>query len=280
MPLKVQAQLNGVDQEVCLQLIYKTGQRPENQISTLGLVRRKTVESGEQVTESFNIPEGFFKCMVLDSQQTKSVPRWVRLAIERNIDEMCPNRNLQSRVQHMNLDVRSVGTTRPLRGVALFDETYDLTDEDAQEATVRACRNENPEIIIVGTRRTVTKSHIEFCMTLCTWQHKRGALYILILTDSDDSVSEEQCLALETLHQSEGSAWLGRDLRQVGTGARLDSHLPAVSRVQVWTRSSTMAEHPRRTVAQRRPFPFTENCDTRRSPQPRHAVCTDIARHS
>ena len=84
------------------------------------------------MTESFNIPEGFFNCMVLGSQPTKSVPRRVRLAIERNINEMCPKRNPQSRLQHENLDVRSVGTTRPLRGVALFDETCDLTDEDAQ----------------------------------------------------------------------------------------------------------------------------------------------------
>ena len=181
--------------------------------------------------------------MVLDSQSTKSVPRRVRLAIEKNIDEMCPNRNSQSRRQHENLDVRSVGTTRPLRGVALFDETCDLTDEDAQEATVRACRSVNPGIIIVGIPGTVSKSHFEFCTTLCTWQHKRGALYILILTDSEDALSEEQFLALETLHRSEGSAWLGRDLRQVETGARLDSNLSAMSRVRVWTNSFTMAEH-------------------------------------
>ena len=96
------------------------------------------------MTESFNIPQGFFNWMVLQSQPTKSVPRRVRLATERHIDEMCPNRNHQSRMQHENLDVRSVGTTRPLRGVALFDETCDLKDEDAQEATVRACRSVNP----------------------------------------------------------------------------------------------------------------------------------------
>ena len=199
--------------------------------------------SGEQVTESFNIPEGFFNWMVLESQPTKSVPRRVRLAIERNIDEMCPNRNPQSRMQHENLVVRSVGTTRPLRGVALFDETCDLTDEDAQEATVRMCRSANPGIIIVGIPRTASKSHFEFCMTLCAWQHERGALYIMILTDSEDALSEEHSLALETLHRSEGSAWLGRDLRQVGTRARLDSNLPAMSRARVWTNSFTMAEH-------------------------------------
>ena len=158
MPLKVQGQLKGVGQEVCLQLIYETGQRPENQITTLGLAPRQKVESGEQVTESFNIPEGFFKCMVLHSQPTKSVPRRVRLAIERYIDEMCPNRKPQSRMQHENLDVRGVGTTRPLRRVALFDETCDLTDEEAQEATVRACRSANPGIITLGIPRTASKS--------------------------------------------------------------------------------------------------------------------------
>ena len=178
--VKVQGQLKGVDQEACLQLIYESGQRPKNQITTLGLVSRQKLESGEQVTESFNFPGGFFNCMVLESQTTNSVPRQLRLAIESHIDEICPNRNHQSRLQHENLDV---GTTRPLRGVALFDETCDLTDEDAQEATVRACRSVNPGIIIVCIPRTVSRSHLEFCMTLCTWQHERGALYILILTE-------------------------------------------------------------------------------------------------
>ena len=142
---------------------------------------------------------------------------------------MCPNRNPQSRMQHENLDVRSVRTTRPLRGVALFDGTCDLTDEDAQEATVRACCIVNPGKIILGIPRTASKSHFEFCMTLCTWQHERGALYVMILTDSKDALSEEQFLALETLHRSERSAWLGRDLRQMGTRGRLDSNLPVPS---------------------------------------------------
>ena len=95
------------------------------------------MESGEQETESFNIPAGFlFNCVVLDSQSTKSVPRRVRLAVDRNIDKMCPNRTPESRLQHENLE------TLPLR-----DETCDLMDEDAQEATVRACRSVNPGII-------------------------------------------------------------------------------------------------------------------------------------
>ena len=89
----------------------------------------------------------------------------------------------------MNLDVRSVGTTRPLRGVAFFDEAFDFTDEDAQEATIRACHSVNPGIIIVGTPRTVTKNHFEFCMhfvskgycVLCerahsAWEH--GGLWL------------------------------------------------------------------------------------------------------
>ena len=94
--------------------------------------------------------------MVLDSQPTKSVPRRVRLAIERNTDEMCPNRNPKLRMQHENPDVRSVGTNRPLRGVALFDETCDLTDDDAQETAIRACRSANPGSIIVVIPRTAS----------------------------------------------------------------------------------------------------------------------------
>ena len=66
-------------------------------------------------------------------------------------------------------------------------------------------------------------------MTMCTWQHERGALYIIILTDSEGALSEEQFSAPETLHRSEGSAWLGRDLRQAGTGARLKSNLSAMN---------------------------------------------------
>ena len=255
MPPKVQGQLKGVEQEACLQLIYESGQRPENHVVALGLVSRQKVESGEQVTASFNIPEGFLNCVVLDSQQKESVPRRVRLAIERNIDEMCPNRNPQSRLQHENLDVRSVGTTRLLRGVALFVETCDLTDEDAPEATVRACRSVNPGKIILGIPSTVSRSHLELCMTLCTWQHERGALYIMILTDSEDALSEEQFSALKTLQRNEGSAWLGRDLRQVGIGARLDSNLPALSRARVWTNSFTMAAHIRQeAIARERPL--------------------------
>ena len=158
MPLKVQEQLKGVDQEGRLQLIYETGRRLENQITNLGLVLRQKVESGEQVTE-FNVPEGFFNCMVLDPQPTKLVLGRVRLAIERNNDEIYWNQNPQSRVQHMNPDMRSVGTTRSLRGVVMFEETCKLTDGEAQEATIRAWRRTNPGTIIFGILRTVTKSH-------------------------------------------------------------------------------------------------------------------------
>ena len=59
MPPNVQGQLKDVDQEVYLQLIYEIGQRPENQITTLGLASRQKVESKKKVTEFFNVPEGF-----------------------------------------------------------------------------------------------------------------------------------------------------------------------------------------------------------------------------
>ena len=100
----------------------------------------------------------------------------------------------------------------------MFDEICDLTDAGAQEDAVWACRSTNPGIIIVYVPWVSPKRHIGFCVTLCTWQHERGALFITILTDSEETLSEEQFLALETLHKSEGSAWLGRDLRQLGTG--------------------------------------------------------------
>ena len=50
-------------------------------------------------------------------------------------------------------------------------------------------------------------------------------------------------MALKTMQRNEGSAWLGRDLRQVGTGTRVDSNLPALSRARVWTNSFTMPEN-------------------------------------
>ena len=53
--------MKGVNLEVGRQLIYETGQRPQNQITNLGLVPRQKVESGEQVTEYFNIPERCFQ---------------------------------------------------------------------------------------------------------------------------------------------------------------------------------------------------------------------------
>ena len=65
----------------------------------------------------------------------------------------------------------------------------------------------------------------------------------MILTDSEDALPDEQFLAIETLHQSEGSAWLGRYLRQMGTGARLDSNILAMSRARVWSNSFTVAAH-------------------------------------
>ena len=79
-------------------------------------------------------------------------------------------------------------------------------------------------------------------MSLCTRQHERSALHIVILTDSEETLSEEQFFALETLNRSKESAWLGRDLRPMGR-ARLDSNIPAMSRARVWSRSFTVAAH-------------------------------------
>ena len=150
-----------------------------------------------------------------------------------------------------------------MRGVALFNEHCDLTDADAQEATVRACRSANPGIIIVCIHQTPSKSHLGVCMTLCTWQHERGAQYIMILT-SEETLPEEQFLALETLHWSEGSTWLGRDLRHMVTGARLDSTILAMSRARVWTKSFTVAAHiQQEAIAKTRPLPSEGDCATR-----------------
>ena len=137
MFLKVQGQLTCVDQEAYLQLRYTTGHRPEP----------KRAELGEQVTGSFCVPEEVFNWMALESQPTKSVPRRVVLAVERHIVAMSPDRTLQPRTRSENLYVRSVERTRPLRGIAPFDEKCDLTDADAQEATVRACRSAKLGII-------------------------------------------------------------------------------------------------------------------------------------
>ena len=118
------------------------------------------------------------------------------LAIERNIVALSPDRTLQPRTQCENLYMKSVETTRPLRGVAWFNEKCDFTEADAQGATVRACNSANPGIIIVRIKRAAANSHLGFYIALCAWQHERGALYILIITDSEETLSEEQFLAL------------------------------------------------------------------------------------
>ena len=126
-------------------------------------------------------------------------------------------------------------------------------------------------------------SHFEFCVTLCTWQHEGGAIYIMILTDSEDALSEEQCSALETLHRIEGSAWLGWDLRQAGTGARLENNLSAMNRARVWTNSFLMTEHiEQEAIAREGPLHSQELFHLLKIviPGPRRALCAEIARHS
>ena len=68
----------------------------------------------------------------------------------------------------------------------------------------------------------------------------------MILTDLEEILSEEQHMALEILRRIEGSAWLGQDLRQMGTGARLDPMSPTMCRVRVWTNSFAVAAHIQR----------------------------------
>ena len=89
--------------------------------------------------------------------------------------------------------------------------------------------------------------------------------------------------ALKTLHQRDGSAWLGRDLRQVGTGASLDSNISAMSRARVWTDSFAVAAHiQREAIAKEGPMLSEElfqlletDGDTKRR---LHAVCAEILR--
>ena len=237
MPLNAQGQLKCVDQKIYLQMTHKTEQRPEGQIATFGFLPRQRAELGEQVTESFWAPDGFLNGTVIESQPMKSVPCRVRLAIERNIVAISPNSTHQPRAQRKHLHFKSVEATRPLRGIALFDGMCDLTDAETQEATFRTCCSANPGILIMCISRTASRSHLGFCTALRAWQHERGAPHIMILTDSEGTLSEE---AHETLHGSEESAWLGRDLRQMWTRARLDSTISAMSHARVWTSSSQL----------------------------------------
>ena len=134
---------------------------------------------GQQVTESFRVPDEFLNRTLVESQPTRSVPRQVCLASDRNIAAVSPNLTPQPRQQRRHQCVGRVEAARPLRGIALFDGKCDLTDTATQEATVHSCHSSNPGIIIICLPRTAARSHFAFCMALCTWQQGRGALYIL-----------------------------------------------------------------------------------------------------
>ena len=84
-----------VDQKIHLQMTCWTSDRPEGQIAALGLSPRQRAEA----TESFRAPVEFLNRTVVESQPTKSVPRQVRLAIERNIAAISPNPAPQPRLQ-------------------------------------------------------------------------------------------------------------------------------------------------------------------------------------
>ena len=91
-------------------------------------------------------------------------------------------------------------------------------------------------MIIVCLSRTASRSHFGF-------RNWSGAHFILILTDLEKTLSEEKSLALDNFRPSEGSAQLGWDLRQMGSGALLDCTVSAMSRARVWTNSFTLAGH-------------------------------------
>ena len=163
-------------------------------------------------------------------------------------------------MQHENLDVRSVGTTRPVRGVALFDETCDSMDQDAQEAAVRACCSVKPGIIIVGIPRTASKSHFQFCMTLylatptrCPLHHNpdrfRGCTFRGTVFGARNAPPERrECLART------GSPTSG-DLGQVEIQSFCHESRSRVDQfIHDGRAYSTRSDSQRRTVAQRRAF--------------------------
>ena len=93
-------------------------------------------------------------------------------------------------------------------------------------------------------------------------------------------------MALKTMQRNEGSAWLGRDLRQVGTGARLDSNFLAMSRARVWTILFTVAEHiQQEAIAKEGPsqsevlFHLLKTVIQGGAPSHDIAVCAEITRH-
>ena len=86
VPLNAHGLLNNVGQKVYVQMTYKTRHRPEGKIAALGLFPRQRTEVGERVTESRRAPDDFLNGTTIKSQPTRSVPRQVRLAIERNLN--------------------------------------------------------------------------------------------------------------------------------------------------------------------------------------------------
>ena len=92
MPLNVQGQLTCVDQRTCIQLMYEAAQRPGRQIAR--------TELGEQVMESFCVPEGFLNWMALESQQTKSLESVSRARLLRGVAGSCSPSVLQR--EHRN----------------------------------------------------------------------------------------------------------------------------------------------------------------------------------
>ena len=102
---------------------------------------------------------------------------------------------------------------------------------------------------------------LEFCMTLCTWQHERGALYITfrgtVFGARNAPPERRECLART------GSPTSG-DRGQVGTQPFCHESRSRVDQfIHDGRAYPTRSDSQRRTVVQRRAFPFAENCDTR-----------------
>ena len=175
----------------------------------------------------------------------KSEPKYLR-------STPIPNRNLQSRLQHENLDERSFGMTRPLRGVALIDETRDLTDEDAQDPpnSLKKSFGILHDVVYMATRARCPGHHDSDRFRGCPFG---GTVF----GARKAAPKRRECLART------GSSTSG-DRGQVGLQPCCHESRSRVDQfIHDGRAYSTRGDCQRRTVAWRRAFPFAENCFTR-----------------
>ena len=89
------------------------------------------------------------------------------------------------------------------------------------------------------------------------------------------SLKQEETIHMISMLRKEACSGSIHDLANTSTQNCLAVCLTKAEHIQ------KRSDSQRRAVVQRRAFPFAENCDTRRSPQPRYAVCAEIKkRHS